>query len=385
MSNDRKRPPLEAPSTLPFSDSVLAAAHQATARGTPGLNVPLMELARRLPKLMAGALLVGALTYGASFLLPPGYTARVALLPPQQNQSGAMAALASLGSFASLVGGSGGRNTGEQLVALMQSVTISDRIIDRFGLMQAYKLDYRIDTRKTLASRVRIALGKKDGLIAIEVDDRDPKRAADMANAYVEELRRMTATLAVSEAQQRRVFFEGQLKQSRDALVKAQQALQSSGFDPGALKTEVRVSAEAYARLRAEVTAAEVRLQTARGNLTDNTPEIRQQQATLGALRSQLARAEQASASGNDNDYISRFREFKYQETLFELYARQFELARVDESREGALIQVIDTATPPEKNSSPRRAMMAGTAALVTFMLLLLWAVFRPSRRAPSA
>ena len=184
----------------------------------------------------------------------------------------------------------------------------------------------------------------------------------------------------MTEAQQRRAFFERQLQQSRDRLVQAQQALQSSGFNAGALKAEPKAAAEAYARIRAETTAAEMRLQILRDTLADSTPEV-QQQTAVAALRAQLARAEQVTDTSAGPDYVGKFREFKYQETLFELYARQFELARADESREGALIQVVDAATPPQKKSKPKRAVIAGSTTLVVGLLLAVWIVFRQSLR----
>jgi capsule polysaccharide export protein KpsE/RkpR len=272
-------------------------------------------------------------------------------------------------------------NSVDQYIALMQSVTASDRLIDQFKLMDVYSAKYRVDARKELAQNVRITAGKKDGLITVEVDDASPQRAADIANRYVEELRRLTGTLAVTEAQQRRVFFERQLQQSRDRLVMAQQALQASGFNAGALKAEPKAAAEAYAKLKAETTAAEVRLQTLRGSLADGAPEVRQQEATMAALRRQLAHAEQATDIAGAPDYVGKYREFKYQETLFELYARQFELARVDESREGALIQVVDPAAAPEKRSRPKRMMVALTATLITVFLLVAYILVRLNYR----
>ena len=273
------------------------------------------------------------------------------------------------------------RAPADQYVALMQSVTVSDRIIDKFNLMQEYEAKLRMHARKTLAGNVRITVGKKDGLITVEVDDKSPQRAADMANQYVDELRYMTSTIALSEAQQRRVFFEHQLQQTKDKLTAAQQALQASGFGQGAIKAEPRAAAEGYARLRAEVTAAEVRLQGMRGSLADDAPEMRQQQATLTALRSQLTRLEQASDVNGGPDYVSKYREFKYQETLFDLFARQYELARVDESREGALIQVVDRAAPPEWKSKPKRAITAIVVALATALLLVVAVLARHSWR----
>ena len=333
-------------------------------------------LVSRWKLLVLGPLGAGVLAVGMTYLIPPTYTASTTFMPPQQAQGAAASALAALGPLAGLAGGAAGiRNTGEQYIALMQSVTVSDRLIDQFKLLEVYDAKYRVDARNELAQNVRIASGKKDGMITVSVDDTVPQRAADIANRYVEELRRVAATLAVTEAQQRRTFFEQQLQMSRDRLLQAQQALQSSGFNASALKAEPKAAAEAYAKLRAEATAAEVRLQVTRGSLTESAPEVRQQQATLNALREQLARSAQPVDGQGGPDYISRFREFKYQETLFELYARQFELARVDESREGALIQVVDPAQAAERKSKPKRAivgLIVMAASLVGFALFVV-------------
>jgi uncharacterized protein involved in exopolysaccharide biosynthesis len=331
-------------------------------------------------KLLAfGPLVVGVVAFGMASLIPPVYTATTTILPPQQQQSAAGSLLSSLGSLGGLAGlaGAGGRTPADQYVALMQSATVSDRMVEQFDLMKVYEEKFRADARRTLAASVRIAVGKKDGLISVEVDDTNPQRAADMANRYVGELRRMTDTIAVSEAQQRRKFFEVQLRQTQESLTQAQQALQASGFAQGALKAEPRSAAEAYARLKAQLTAAEVRLQTLRGSLSDNTPEVQQQQNTLAALRGQLARLEQPANAPGGPDYVGKYREFKYQETLFDLFAKQYELARVDESREGGLIQVVDTAAPPERKSKPKRLVIALGAALASGVVLVAVVVLR--------
>lgn len=337
-------------------------------------------LRRRL--LVLGPIVFALLALGISYLIPPTFTARTSLMPPQHPQSAAAAALSQLGALAGLAGGAAGPKSPSDLyVALMQSVRVSDRLIDQFGLMQAYEAKYRFEARKSLSAHVRITTGKKDGLITIEVDDREPERAARMANQYVEELRLISAELALTEAQQRRAFFETQLQQVADRLGKAQSALQSSGFNPGALKAEPKAAAEGYAQLRAEVTAAEVRLQTLRRGLADGAPEVQQQLATLGALRAQLTRLEGRTSPSEGSDYVSQYRDFKYQETLFELLARQLELARLDESREGALIQVIDVAQVPEWKSKPKRAVITVVTWLVSFIVLVtavwLWAAIR--------
>jgi uncharacterized protein involved in exopolysaccharide biosynthesis len=333
-----------------------------------------VALAERLKLLVLGPLAAGLVALGVTYLIKPTFTARTSFLPPQQQQSSALAALSSLGALGGLAGAAAGiRSPIDQFVSLLQSTTVAERMIDAFELMSVYGKEKRFEAREKLADNVRVAAGRRDGIISVEVDDHDPKRAAAMANRYVDELRRVTSELALTEAQQRRVFFERQLQQTRDRLTQAQVALQASGYSAGALKAEPRAAAERYARLQAEVTAAEVRLQTLRSAMVDTTPEVQQQQAQLGALRAQLARAELPARSNDQNaDYVGKYREFKYQETLFELFARQFELARLDESREGVLIQVVDAALVPEHKSRPKRAMIAiGTTASVFIVLVL--------------
>lgn len=326
---------------------------------------------RLVLSLPIGAALVA---FACTFLIPRTYTARTTLIPPPQQQSAAASALASLSALSGLVGNiTGSKTTGDQFVSLMQSVQVQDRIIDRFKLMDVYEVEYREQARRELGHNVRIALGKKDGFIAVETDAETPKLAADMANQYVEELRRLAGGLALTEAKQRRVFFEGELQKTRVLLTQAQQSLQRSGIGAGAIKTEPRAAAEGYATLRASATAAEVRLQTLLRSLAETAPEVQQQRALLGALRTELGKIEQTDTSGADADYIGRYREFKYQETLFDLLAKQYELARIDESRDHALIQVVDAATPPERASGPRRVLIAAVAAAATLVVLGLW------------
>ena len=325
---------------------------------------------------------MGLAALGISFAVPPTFTAKVVMLPPQQQQSAAASALQNLGALAGLAGGVAGiKSPADQYVALMQTTTVEDRLIERFKLMEVYDEKYRSEARKVLEKNTRISAGKKDGLLTIEFDDEDPKRAADIANAYVEELRRITSSLAITEAQQRRAFFEKQLAQTKDKLAAAQRALQAAGINEGAIRAEPKAAAEAYARLQAEITASEVRLQTMRGYLAETAPEFQQAQNQLTALRGQLARRETVNTSGAQGDYVDRFREFKYQETLFELFARQYEVARIDESREGAVIQVVDTATPPERKSKPKKALIAVVATLAAGFALLLWVFVRHALR----
>lgn len=331
-------------------------------------------------KLFMAAPLAGAtLAVATSFLIPPLFTARTLLIPPQQQQGGAASALASLSALSGLASGLGSvKTTADQFVALMQSANVEDRIIERFKLVEAYDVDKKHQARERLERRVRIALGKKDGLIGIEVDDTEPQRAADIANQYVEELRRLSSELALTEAQQRRKFFEGELRRAQSQLSSAQEKLQRSGFNAGAIKAEPKAAAEAYAKLRADATAAQVKLRTLRSMRAESAPEVQQQLAQVNALEAELKRLEAAASTRSETDYLGNYRDFKYYETLFELLSKQYELARLDEAREGALIQVVDVATAPEHKSFPKRSMFAGLGAAAALLISIIYVLVQP-------
>lgn len=320
-------------------------------------------------RLVIGAPLAAAvLALGISYLIKPTFTGRTTFMPPQQQQPAAGGGLASLGALAGLSGAM--RSTGDQYVTFALSRTIADRLIERFDLKTVYDQELVHDARLKLGDQTRASFGKKDGVITLEVDDHDPQRAADIANAYVEELRKLTAGLTLTEAQQRRAFFEGQLKQVRSKLDAAQAALQGSGVSAETIKAEPKAAVEAVATLRAALTSAEVRLQMLSSSLAANTPEVQQQTAAVARLRSELARAGQAEPS-TSGGYVGAYREFKYQESLFDLIARQYELARVDESRDGGQLQVIDVALVPERKSKPKRSHFMIAAFAVALLAVM--------------
>jgi tyrosine-protein kinase Etk/Wzc len=343
----------------------------------------LQTVVENLRLLVLAPLAAGLLALGISFLVTPTFTSTTQFMPPQQQQSSAAALLQSLGALGGIAGAATGiKNPNDQFVSFLQSRTIQDSLIQRFKLMERYEAEFMEDARKELGKNARISSGK-DGLITVSVDDSDPAFAAELANAHVQELSQLLGRLAVTEAQQRRVFFEKQLANAKDNLIKAEQALQASGVNVSALKANPEAAVEGLAQLQASITAQEVKVASMRNYLTENAPDFRQAMAELSALRVQLRRAEQSQkpTQPGDSDYIAKFRDFKYNETLFELFAKQYELARVDESREGAVIQVVDVAQPAEKKSKPKQALIAVLTTLATGFALLLFVFVRQAVR----
>jgi uncharacterized protein involved in exopolysaccharide biosynthesis len=344
----------------------------------------LQTIVDNLRLLVLGPLAVGLLTLGISFAIAPTYTATVKFLPPQQQQSSAASMLAGLGALGGLAGGALGglKNPADQYLAFMKSNSVQDALIERFNLQARYDQKFKVDTRKELTQNARPVSGK-DGLITLEVDDKDPQFAAVLANAHVDELQKLLAKLAVTEAQQRRAFFEKQLNLVKDKMIAAEQTLRATGISGSTLKSNPTSAVAGVAALKAQVTAQEVKAGAMRGYLAETAPDFKQAMTELANLRAQLAKQEkdEPAAADGQGDYVSKFREFKYQETLFELFAKQFELAKVDESREGAVIQVLDAAQPPEKKAKPQKALVAIIATLAAGFALLLFVFVRQALR----
>ena len=245
------------------------APNPAAAQASEDDEISLLDLLQvvveNLRLLVLGPLAVGLLALAICFAIPPTFTATTKFMPPQQQASGAASLLQSLGSLGALAGAAGGiKSPADQYIAFLKSRSVQDALIERFKLTERYENKFKDDTRKELDQLARASSGK-DGLITIEMDDKDPIFAAELANAHVDELGQLLKRLAVTEAQQRRVFFEKQLAAAKDNLTKAEQALKSSGVSADALKADPKAAVEGLARLKAGITAQEIKLASMRG------------------------------------------------------------------------------------------------------------------------
>jgi tyrosine-protein kinase Etk/Wzc len=344
-------------------------------------------------KITLAAAVVSAI---ASFLIPNSYTGTARILPPQQSQSSAAMLLGQLSGLAGLIGGSGNaKNPNDLYVGMLKSRTIADNIISRFELQKLYDEDTMVETRKEFARNSSITAGK-DGLITIAFDDDDPQRAASVANAYVEELDKLTQTLAVTEAAQRRLFFERHLQQAKNDLGDSEIALKLTQEKTGLimLDNQGRAIIEAVAALRGQIAAKEVELQAIRTFATEKNSEYVRTQQQIAALRMELTKLERAQISGAGNillptgkvpeaglEYLRKLRDVKYNETVFELLAKQFEAAKLDEAKDAALIQVVDRAVPADKKSKPYRAVIVLFASLVAAFAGSVWVMYREAQK----
>ena len=355
-------------------------------------EISLLELATALgeeKKFIAGlTVFVTAVSTVVALFMTPIFSAKTVIMPPQQQQSSAASALASLGALAGIAGGAAGiKSPDEMYIAFTQSNSFQNEIIKRFDLISRYEQKTLTDTRLHLLSTVKVTSDKKSGLITIEAEDRDPEFAANLANAYVVELRRLLDRLAVTDAQQRRVFFQGQIEKVKSSLAKAEasflEAKERSGMKVTAVIAEsgVRASAE----MRGQIAAREVQLRALSQFATALNPDVQKLTSELAALRAQLDGLEKGSgklvAGGVQEQALSAYRDMKVQEAVLEALIKQFELARVDESKEGPLIQVVDNATAPEKKTKPKRSLIVLASAFAGLFVSILLAILRRSLR----
>jgi tyrosine-protein kinase Etk/Wzc len=363
---------------------------KSTARDFDILDILLIVAARK--GLIFLSTVAGfALAVGLVFLVKPTFTAKTTILPPQGEQSSGAILMGQFGALASMtgLGGSLGlKNPVDLYIGILQSESVVDSMIKRFDLMNFYHAARWSDVRAAVRNSSKF-VADKDGMIAISVTDKDPKKAAAMANAYVDELYRVNNHLALGGASQRRLFYEQQLAQEKDKLADAEVALKKTEESTGVIspsgQTEnviLRIS-----QLQADITLREIQLDSLRTSSTDQNPDVIRLNSELAGLRAQLRDLENGNSKRTPGDisittakvpeagleYVRKERDVKYHQLLFDLLARQYEAARMDEARSAPVIQVVDPALVPDRKSGPFRALWALTGCVLGFVLSTGW------------
>ena len=354
----------------------------------------LIVLAKSKGMIIKSVLAAGLLSAAVVLLLPSEYTASTRILPPQQGQSAASAMLGQLGALAGMASSATGlKNPNDLYIGLLKTNYIEDAIIKRFKLKAYYDEKFQADARKELEKNFDAKAGK-DGIITLAFTDRDPKLAAAVSNAYVEELARLNSNFAISAAAQRRVYYERQQALVKDELARAELNMKGTQERTGVLQPEVQGAAAIHsvAALQAQIAAKEVEMKSMRAFATASNPDYLRAQQELAGMREQYRRLDGGGRSEGvlmstgkmpqaGLEYVRALRDTKYYESLYQFMSQQFEMAKADEAKEGALIQVIDPATPPEKRSSPKRTLTVLLSMVLAGFVAVLFAFVRESWR----
>jgi tyrosine-protein kinase Etk/Wzc len=358
-----------------------------------GTLPPVIRVAiKRRKQVVIATLAIVVLGSAVATLLPSRYMATTVILPPQQGGSAGAAMMAQLSSLSAMAGASalGIKNPNDLQVSLLKSRTVEDAMAARFHLQTLYHTKYLSSARKRWEKNTFIDSGLKDGLIRLSVTDRDPRLAAEMANGWVEEFRRLTATLAVDEASKRRLFFERQVTDARENLARAEEEMKQTEQRTGVIEMDSQAHAmiAAAAVLRAQVAAKQVEIQSMRQFAADENPDLERARQELSGQEAQLAAmdvthdrlhgdlvAPKGTVSQAGLEYARALREVKYCETVVSLLMRLQEVARVDEARQGSQAQVVDVAAVPDRPTSLFRIWIVLGTLLVSLPLALTLAL----------
>jgi tyrosine-protein kinase Etk/Wzc len=331
-----------------------------------------------------------------ALLLPVHYTSTASFLPPGANSSSGAAVLAGqLSQLSGLGGGAGllgaAKTPGDLYIGILKSRSIASQLVKRFDLQHVYKVKKESQAEKLLASHSTFDVGVKDSIVTIAVTDTSPSRARDMANAYLDALRETNSRLALSEASQRRLFFGQQLAKEKDDLEDAEVDLKRTEEQSGLIAPAGQTASEieTIAQTRAEISVRQVELSALRQSATDQNPEVIRLQSEIADLQGQLARLQSGSGQGAGTaiptskvpalalEYVRKEREVKYHEALFEMLARQYESARLDEAHEAPLLQILDPADYPDSKSGPPRMLIALGGLLFGLFAGCVWVLLR--------
>lgn len=337
------------------------------------------DIARFNKSLLTSSILAILIAGGITYIWPKSYLAETLLLPPQQQQASAASTLAQLGALAGAAGFGPmvpPKTPDEMYVAFFKTRRIQAEMVRKFSLREVYSVDSVDKAILLLAKNTSVTVDKKSGLIKLQVEDVDPRRAADLANGYLPEMRWLLSRIAVTEAQQKRKFFEEQVAQAKEALVKSEVELASTQRAAGIGSTAARMelNVKIAAELRAEILKREIQLSTIGRFQTNKTPEYEVLQGQIQSLKQKLAEIEDGqsinvSGSSSPNGMAIRaFRNLKIQESLLDALMRQLELAKIDEAKDGPMFQQIDPAVPPIKPEKPNKIWLGGGLFVFLFV-----------------
>jgi tyrosine-protein kinase Etk/Wzc len=383
-------PPTTSIPPRPESDLV---QHDSADQGLDLIEVATLLLLRKKIILKFAVVTATLTAVVVFFIMKPTYTAQATFLPPQSAPGSGLSQLASqLGSLGTMGALSGLKSSGDVYLGILGSRTIAEGIVKKFELQKVYNIKRVGDTEKELKKRSTFILGK-DTLITISVDDHDPQRAADISNAYLDALREQNGRLALTESAQRRFFFEQQLEHEKNALADAEVDLKKTEERTGLIAPngQAQMQIDTMAQVRAQITSLQVELAAVKQGATEENPQVVRLQTQISGLQQQLQRLQSDPTQrqpGNLEvptakvpelalEYVRKQREVKYHETLFELLARQYENARLDESRDAPVLQIVDRASIPDKKTGPHRVLLILAGAILGMMLGVFWVLLQ--------
>lgn len=368
----------------------------ATSEGGFDFSTVFRALVSAWRVIVGASIGIGILSFGISLLLHNTYKATAIVMPPDRTTNALSMIGSSSGGAASIPGGalaalSLNKSPADLYVALLGSPGLEDDVVQRFGLQSSYHSRYRSQARKDLEGNTQVTSDSKSGLISISVVDKDPDRAAQIVNGYIDALNRLSSRLAITDAQRRNLFFEQQVAETKEHLNLAEEALKETQQKGGLVEPtgDARALIEFEGQLRAQIASKTVELESLRVTLADDNPQIQTAQRELQGLQAQANALSQKTGNSSFSsrngqteaslDYLRKLRDVRYYESLFQLLSQNLELAKLDEARQGNIVQTVESASPPDVKNGPHRSIFLIGGVFIGFFFSAAWILVRPA------
>jgi uncharacterized protein involved in exopolysaccharide biosynthesis len=330
-----------------------------------------------------------------AFSLPQRYTSSASFIPPTLNTGNSIAS--ALAGQISAIGGTDllgtSKSPGELYGGILKSRSIAADLVSRFNLIHVYGVSRESKAQKVLADHTTLSIDPKSTIVTVSVTERDPALAHNIADAYLDALRATEGRLALGQSSQRRLFYEQQLTKEKNNLADAEVELKKSQEQSGLIapvgQTEVEI--RRVAEIRAQIAARQVQLAALRQSATEQNPDMIRLNSEIADLQGQLSRLQTGDAQSENAgiptsqlpqaqlDFVRKQREVKYHEALFEILAKQYEAARLDEAHDAPVLQILDPASTPDTPSFPRKGYVIVAGLFIGFIVGCVWAVSRDS------
>lgn len=320
-----------------------------------------------------------------SLLLPNIYKSSAKILPPQSLSALPPQLSSAISDIPITIPGK--TDYSALYSQLVKTNDVIDYAIEKNNLREVYKTKDKEETREKVLDNIIVETDKKSGIITISYLSKDPELSYKVVVSLLEGLKRLNDRLAITQASQKRLFYEQQLNNAKEALIRSEEELRRFQLKTGSIKIdeELKGVVEEISTIRARISANEVKLKVLQSYATPQNPEYKALLDETNALKEQLSKLQSRLPSDDDAllstskasrygiEYIRKMREFKYNESLYEILLKQYEFAKLEEAKDPTIIQIIENPEIPLKKFKPKRRYIVVISTFVAFMLSILW------------
>lgn len=346
------------------------------------ITIFLSNLWSRRSLLIRNFLIASVVFSAITLMMPKTFRATTTLMPPTSDRGFGMLDLAMSSSPLSAFMGAGSSTEAMSTIAILESRTLAQAVIDSFGLLEFYDAENMEEALRVFSESYVIDISD-EGTIRVDFylgtswfSDKENDRvikglAADIANLMVQELDVLNKSLKTEKAKFNRLFIEDRYLQNVDDLRQAEEEMRTfqKKHNMVALEEQTTATISAAAEIQAQIIMNDVKIQTLLNSFNADHPQVSSLQKEVETLKQKLSDIEQGknisdilpgfkSVPDLGFEYARLFREIEIQNEIFIFLTQQYEEAKIQEAKDTPTVQVLDPAYPPERKSRPRRSLL---------------------------